>query len=392
MDALALPSVPPPAPATHRWRDRAIAIAFVAALVLPGLGLVKNASRTTLKFDHRLAAPWPVPSFSRAFTRQFESAFGDRFGGRDALLAAHHAALADFFGVSPAPNVMLGRHNWLYFLGEDGKSLDRHYLGRLSISDAEIEALATELKRRAQFLASQGIPYIVTIVPEKYTIYPEHLPDWAGPRMARTPLDRLVDVIQATGDVEFVDLRAALRSEKAREPLYYTSDSHWNWVGATIGYDAIMRAVQRALPPGRLPVIAAPTRPPYVAGVDIYRGDLARMAGFRPRFDEPDYAPFAKVLGDPSLRCARRVDGKSNADIEVYRCARPELPSAVIYRDSMGIPLIPLLSENFSRVVYVESRHLDPALILSERPDVVIEEMVERAMFGAVALPMPETK
>jgi hypothetical protein len=43
-------------------------------------------------------------------------------------------------------------------------------------------------------------------------------------------------------------------------------------------------------------------------------------------------------------------------------------------------------------VVYVESRHLDPALILRERPDVVIEETVERAMFGAVALPMPGVK
>jgi hypothetical protein len=62
----------------------------------------------------------------------------------------------------------------------------------------------------------------------------------------------------------------------------------------------------------------------------------------------------------------------------------------VVYRDSMAIPLIPLLSENFSHVVYVSSQRLDPALILRERPDVVIEEMVERAMLAPLATPMPD--
>ncbi len=54
----------------------------------------------------------------------------------------------------------------------------------------------------------------------------------------------------------------------------------------------------------------------------------------------------------------------------------------------MAIPLIPLLSENFSRVVYVSSRQLDRALIEREKPDVVIEELVERSLHAPGALPM----
>ena len=388
MDKLALPPVPSPAPDTHRWRDRAIAILFVAILIVPGLGLVKNMGRPTLRYDYRAAATWPAPAFSRQFTADFENAFGDRFGARGILLLIHHATMVDLFRISPTRNVMLGKDNWLYFLGEDGLSLERNYRGTLPIEDTLFDRLVTELKRRTQFLSAHGVPYVVVIVPEKFTIYPEHLPDWVR-RMPRTPLDRAVDAIRADGSIRFVDLRGLLRNAKGGEPLYYTSDSHWNLNGATLAYDAIMREVQSALPPGRLPSIAPPARPPYVAGVDVYRGDLARMAGFRPRFEEPDYAPLSKVLGDPSSRCARRVDNGVDAGFEFYACARNELPRAVVYRDSMGIPLIPLLSENFSRVVYVESRHLDPALILRERPDVVIEEMVERAMFSVVATPMP---
>ena len=74
---------------------------------------------------------------------------------------------------------------------------------------------------------------------------------------------------------------------------------------------------------------------------------------------------------------------------ERYACDRADLPRAIMYRDSMAIPLIPLLAENFSRSVYVGSRQLDPAFVLRERPDVVIEEMVERSMLAPAASPMP---
>jgi len=60
----------------------------------------------------------------------------------------------------------------------------------------------------------------------------------------------------------------------------------------------------------------------------------------------------------------------------------------VVYRDSMAIPLIPLLSENFRRVVYVSSRRLDRSLIEREHPDVVIDEFVERNLHVTAAFPM----
>ena len=162
-------------------------------------------------------------------------------------------------------------------------------------------------------------------------------------------------------------------------------------LGAAVAYQALMRAVQSALPPGRLPSIAPAVLPTYVPGEDVYAGDLARQVGFVPRYREPDYAPFAKVLGNDAAaaRCAKRTDDGKDDGFEFYACANDALPRALVLRDSMAIPLIPLLSENFSRVVYVSSRGLDPALVLREKPDVVIEEMVERSLTAPAALPMP---
>lgn len=386
-DALALPPVPPPAPADHPRRDRLVAILFVLALALPGLALVFTWSRTTTRFENRPMAPWPALALSREFAPAFDRAFADRFGGRDLLVRFHHGALLRAFGVSSLGTVMRGRDGWFYWLGEDGHSLDRHYRGTMEFTQSDIANTVAELGRRHDWLAARGIGYVVVIVPEKYTIYPEYLPPWVTHMPGPTPYDRVRAAIAKDGRVTFIDLRAALRDAKAHERVYYQTDSHWNYNGAVIGYEAIMRAVRSVLPAGALPAIAPAPRPAYVPGVDTYSGDLIHMLGMPSRIREDDVAPLGKVLAMASAGCAKRVDAGKAPSIEIYECDRPGLPRAVVLRDSMAIPLIPLLSENFSRVVYVGTRAFDKALIEREHPDVVIEEMVERSLHAPGAFP-----
>ena len=390
LDPLTLLAVPPPASAAHRLRDFMLAFLFVAALLGIGFGALRMPARPTLQFENRAITPWPAFGWDTAFTAGFEQAFGERFGGRDAMLRLHHLALVYAFDVSPAPNVLIGRDNWLYFLGEDRHAIDRNYRGSLAVSDGELAAVVAELKRRQQFLASLRIPFIVTIVPDKFSIYPEHLPAWMTKSDQPTPLARLIRMIEADGSIRFVDLRAPLVSAKAQSRVYYMTDSHWNMFGAAVAYNEIMQEVQRALPTGRLTSIAPADLPPYVPDVDFYFGDLAINLGLPPRYREPDLAPIVKISVGSWPTCGKRIDAGSDEGFEFYACNRPGLPRAVVYRDSMAIPLIPLLSENFSRIVYVSAHRLDPALILREKPDVVIEEMVERAMFGPAGFPMPE--
>ena len=360
---------------------------FVLATAAMGIAAFRPHPETTLATENRAIAPWPPLPATREFTSAFEHAFSDRFGARNALLRLHNRVLVRVFGVSPAPNVLLARDGWLFFKGEDGHALDRFYRGTQPIGDSQLRNVVDELARRAHYLAAQGIAYIVTIAPDKATIYPEMLPAWVKPVIPRSPLDRLVAMIERDVSIRYVDLRPALRAAKTRERVYYATDSHWNSLGAPVAYEAIMRALADALVP-RTVSIAPVTLPPYVPGVDVYHGDLARMTGDPQHFPEPDYAPLWKILAAKDARCAKRQDAGKDLGYEWYFCDRPGLPRAVMYRDSMAIPLIPLLSENFSHVVYVESHRLDPAFIAREKPDVVVEEMVERAMFAPAATPL----
>ena len=105
-DSLSLPPVPLPAPAAHTARDRVVATLFALALAVPLAALAFTWSRTTTLFEKRPMAPWPVFALSTTFPPAFESAFADRFGGRDILIRWHHASLLELFGVSALSTVL----------------------------------------------------------------------------------------------------------------------------------------------------------------------------------------------------------------------------------------------------------------------------------------------
>ena len=387
MDPLRLPTVPPPAPATHPWRDRAL-IAIVAML-LPVMATVDPLRGAAIRWEQRRAAAWPPVAMLATpakFGAAFGQAFADRFGMRSALIVAQHWALVDIFGVSPVANVMIGRDGWLFWLGEDARSLDRHYRGTRRVPDFEAEAYVAEVKRRHEYLRSRGIAYLPIIVPEKFTIYPEYLPSWVAPGRNPTLLARTMDRLAEDGSVPYVDLRPVLRETKGGERLYYLTDSHWNLAGAGVAYVAIMHAVQ-ALLPGRLATVAPPVRPPYIAGRDVYWGDLARAMGIPFRFTEPDYLPLDAVTSNPRRAGLLARPIAMRGLMTIYEQPNADLPKLVMNRDSMAVALIPLLSENFHRSVYVQSTALARETIEREHPDIVIDEIVERGMIKIAQSP-----
>ena len=380
-----LPRVPPPAPADHPWRDAIVIVLFAVGVALPLVGAVLKRDMALTTFEKRPTAPWPSSSSmagdKAGWAKRFEAAFADRFGGRDLLIAAHHFLLAAGLHVSPVAKVLMGRDGWLYFRGEDEQAIDRDYRGLVPYPPEQPAQIARELKHRRDLLHERGIPYFVLVVPDKATMYPEHLPQWVK-RAPVTRLDRLFAALSAYPDLEAIDARALLAHAKSRGvQVYYRTDSHWNYGGATAVYDGLIERIRRAVPNAT----HAPAEDARYEPGDKYSGDLAQLLGLPRWFEEDDWFPFRKILGDSSRRCAGPVPAGSGTI--VLGCARAGLPRALVYRDSMFDAMIPPLSENFSRVVYFPGHRLTMADIAREQPSVVIEEFVERTMHALLVDP-----
>ncbi|HZS36691.1 MAG TPA: hypothetical protein VFF06_07695, partial [Polyangia bacterium] len=312
-----------------------------------------------------------------ALPAKFAAHYSDQFGLRDTLLHWHALIKLRLFGVSPVPgNVVVGRDGWLYFGGCEPDEFRR----LAPLTGAELDAWTRSLEERRDWLAAHGSRFLFVVAPNKSTIYPEHYPAALAPASAASRLDQLLEHLRAHSTVEVLDLRPALLARKQEERVYDVTDSHWNQRGAEAACEAIAAALHRWFPS-----VNPIPRSAYDAAVEHWPvgGDLSRMIALPDEFTEealllrPRTPPRAHDAGSAAIPWRRDADPDWKWPL-AFETNTPSLPRAVILRDSFAARLHPFLSEHFQRSVYLFTDNFDTRLLESEKPDVVIEEMVER--------------
>jgi alginate O-acetyltransferase complex protein AlgJ len=365
-----------------RARDVALIACFLFSVSLPLVGLVLSldsgfaidenrtrASRPRLTPDRKGLAEYPA---------RLEAYFNDQFGFRARLIQWLNVAKVVALGVSPTPKVILGRDRWLFY----GDLDIPYYRAVKPLTLVQLRAWQNRLEERQSWLARRGIRYLIVFAPLKSTVYPEYMPREYNRIRIVSRLDQLIAHLTAHSELSVIDLRAPILDEKARHQVYYRTDTHWNYRGSFVGYSQIARTLSRWFPQLEPIPISAFEETQYSEP----GRDLALLLGMQPSFWERyvdlkmKKPPLAREL-KPGPRAGKLWT--RGPDI-LYEHPDARLPRAVIFRDSFATWLIPLLSENFSRSLYSWQYTLDRELVERERPDVVIQEMVEVALMSSL--------
>jgi len=247
------------------------------------------------------------------------------------------------------------------------------YAEAAPFTGAELELWRHTLQDISDWLRAQGIAYVFVIAPDKHVIYREYMPGTIRPA-AISRIDQLVSYLREHSTVRVLDLRPALLAAKVHERLYHRTDTHWNDRGAFVGYQSIIDALAEDFP-----ALQHPSRSAFESRVVRSPGlDLAGMLGLTEVLSEEDLLlvprhPTARIL-EP-LHPNRRL-----THARIVTEAPNRGPRAVVFMDSFGPGLVPFLSEDFSRVVYLWQDNMDPQVVQQERPQVVIQEWVGRAL------------
>ena len=278
--------------------------------------------------------------------------------------------------------VILGKDGWMFYTGD--RAMEQ-YLGLRPFSQDQLREFATILNGRKEFLEKRNIRYLFVVAPSKESIYPEFLPVVSGTRSA-TPLDQLIAYLRENSSVEVLDLREELRAARRVRQVYQKTDTHWNDFGAYIAHRTITRELSKMFP-----AIAALRNPRYRFTMkNCKKGDLAVMIGMKeePRedcvslADENNFysrrAPADQFYREYKFNDTIAPDPKVVALVMERR--NSPLPRAVVFRDSYSFYLMPFLSENFSRVLYIWDYTLNKDFIEHEKPDIVIDQVAERVM------------
>lgn len=378
----------PSATKSQKLADWTLIVVFIIAIFLPLGDNLLHLDPFPALTENRRPAPWPGIkaadlSSILVYPKSFEAFYNDHLGFRQALIQSRSMLMMNVLRVSPSPQVILGKDDWLYLRSENNFD---YYQNGLFTPD-ELATLQHRLEANRDILARHGIHYLVVIAPDKETIYPEFVPDELLVRR-QSRFDQLLTYLREHQvEVDILDLRPALKQAKASYPVYGRADTHWNDYGAFIAYQEITRRLNLWFPqiqPAALTQFKPVTKNSH--GFDLFILSGLDSMVQNERLELVPHVPRAAHLADPNVPLDLDQIQTPPFALEV---ANEALPRAVVFHDSFMDRLRPFLAENFSRTAFFHILYYHPdsgayespaQIIEREHPDVVIDEFVERRL------------
>lgn len=251
-------SVKKPHKSMPSWTRPFFSMVFVLMLTLPALlGLThvdgvqsKTCRKSTFPgFDVRVMFE---PEYYQAWTH-FANA---GFTSDPRLTQIKNWLDYHLFAMTDAKEVHVGKNGWLF---DQGSIQDFRKAG--CQRQAALQQLITDLRAMAHLSLAAGRRFIMTVVPNKATIYPEHVGAVPREKDCSQSIYDLFLAEHARQPIKgFVRLDEILRTAKNDRPVYDPAGTHWNHHGAAVAAQALLKAIS---PNGPQP--------------DPAEGDLARF-------------------------------------------------------------------------------------------------------------------
>ncbi len=353
--------------------------------------------------------------------------FVKQFPGTYELYVKQHFTLPKFFvhldalikiyilGVSPNSNVAVGKNGY-FFEGWGARKVEKgvvenfdniaDYMGQIPFSDAELRKWKRTLEERRYWLKEKGSNYVFVLAPTKAFVYPEFLPDKLQNIKGRTRYEQLSGYLKKFTDLPFIDvLPPLLAAKKEREypDLFYKTDFHWNFYGAYIVYDAIVKELKGFFPQYSFPLPAytdfslkidkhwAHHRFMDMIGLPVFMHKNEHYITFVPEkgglYDAAvDIPPGGIYDVYPPKRKIIAADG-SSMDIRMILNPQAPIRSLALLGDSFLEKCVYFFSANAQRVLnYRTVVNFPQKIFFYEQPDIVIQEILN--MF--ILRPPPE--
>ena len=368
---------------TMKNRDKWITIAFLAfILIIPAVTIVRgflpqedvvisqeqqdallNANGTMQDGAHGNAAedtaqttqpaqPQELPWFTKV--QNTLNSFTERLFGRTKLIAFNTELTSLLTGGTymESTQVLKGKNNWLFYKTE----MDGHpiwdYMGINHFTDEELAAMAANLTQmRDYFENERGIDFYITALPNKEVIYEENMPDTIARVNEVSRSEQVAEYMWANTDLTYIYPKQQLLDAKEKNQIYYSTDTHWNQIGAFIGLQEIFKEAYGTY--------ADVDSVSFRVDSDTFAGDLATIAG---------------VTGDYSQDTVY-VFEKETADQAQYR---DEV--CFVVGDSFSGFLSTIAKGYYKEVHWIYTRDFTMDKVDELQPDVIIWETVERYM------------
>jgi len=385
-----------------------VSAVFAIAISLPASSWLFSQSNDISETEgRRLAALPDIPldeKLLKEFPKEFESYFDDHYGFRSTLIESNRAWKAFAFKKSFTRRVIRGSGDWLFF-NDRGSLAD--FIGQKRLNLEELRAWEQYLLDKKTWLNSMGIEYLFVPIPNKMTVYPEHLPTRIKGSQKESRLDQLEGFLSANSLFrDHLFLTEVLVREKESGPemlanylgsqkgsvgdLYLHSDTHWTSLGGFIAYQQIIHRLQKMLPGLEPPLTISDQR---VESVLATKTDLARILSLPAEEIHPVLWPkvscsdgkqrFVKSF-ETTEAFQRKKSERGRAALPLKSVCAQRRFKAVIAHDSFGNRIRSFFSESFGEAVFMGDFDLIgmEEFLREYKPDVFVDLRIERLVPG----------
>ena len=337
-----------------RWGKLFFVAAFALLVGVPGIQQAFQIIPVHPLTEKRTKAPMPsldaAGVFTGSFMSDFDSYYNDHAGFRDPLIRFNNQVHLSAFHVSPNPRVILGKNDWFFY-----NETIRDYVNEWSPrTKFEQDWVVRRIVALRDGLARRGVRFLLVIIPNKNTIYPEYMPERFRRRPGIRLCDRLTARLRRQG-VRVLCLEDVLRRHKREALLYEERGTHWNTLGGFYCCTAVLKEL------GRPYGIRYPELRDLPYRIGPAQGDLTGMVeGVRGRVAwTPCLALPPAPLADTKLPSTLWYGDSFTNVIEGY--LRPQFDSFTfinINRGPMEASLMPRLAETRIVVLGLVERNL----------------------------------
>ncbi len=336
-------------------------------MLLPFVGMIffKTDETTENKTLAEMPRLQTEEGLNKEYLSQLGAYFKDHFAFRTYMVDADSNIQAGIFKVSNVDSVIVGTDGWLYY----ASTLD-NYLSKNGLRERGIFNAVHNIKLMQQYVEQQGAEFVLTIAPNKNSLYGENMPYYYQYNAGETENILYVTKELEKQQINYVDLFEAFKAKE--DILYLKRDSHWNNEGAVLAYNTIMDAFD--LPHERYETVDAVRTKDYI-------GDLNRML----------YPISSKPEWNITYQYENSFSYIGNDDVEAgwLKTENTEQEgSLLMFRDSFGNTLIPLMSNAFGKCYYAKTVPYNISSYMEEyQPDRVVVEKVERNIEEFASMP-----
>lgn len=332
-------------------------IACLVVCLIPSVGMLFFPTTETTENRSMAEAPelrTEEGDLNTEFFRDFETYFNEHIALRNPLVYLDAKIQTGLFHTSNVGSVICGTDGWLYY----SSTLD-DYLGTSLLSQRELYNLAHNFSIVQEYLKERGIAFVLTIPPNKNTLYGEHMPYYDAYLVNSDHNAKLLAPYLSEQKIRYANLFDLFETQD--EVLYLQRDSHWNGKGAYLAYSELMEALKREY-----------TEYDALEPEKNENGDLNKMlySFYGPleenvSYDIPEYTYENEVDSVEDGWIVTKQDGGRG--------------TLLMFRDSFANTLIPFLANEFETAYFSKGEpNMLERFVEDYSPDCVVIEKVER--------------